>query len=86
MIEDVDQALIERIKRLGAGAYEDVRMLDDGTIVGIGDLMFTRAIYMDMSPNGWGRRFCFEDRALADQEYQRITSGDDEPTGWIARR
>ncbi len=86
MIEDVDQALIERIKRLGAGAYRELRMLEDGTIVGIGDLMFTRAIYMDMDMHGWGRRFCFEDRALADQEYQRITSGNDEPTGWIARR
>ena len=86
MIEDVDQALIERIKRLGAGAYRELRMLEDGTIVGIGELMFTRAIYMDMNPDGWGRRFCFEDRALADQEYQRIASGDDEPTGWIARR
>ena len=86
MTDDIDKKLLERIKHLGAGSYEDVRMLDDGTIVGIGNLMFTRAIYMDMNGNGWGRRFCFEDRALADQEYQRITSGDDEPTGWIARR
>jgi hypothetical protein len=52
----------------------------------IGDLMFTRAIYMDVDINGWGRRFCFEDRALADTEFQRLESEDQEPTGWIARR
>jgi hypothetical protein len=48
--------------------------------------MFTRAIYMDMHADGWGRRFCFEDRALADAEYQRLTTEDAEPVGWIARR
>ena len=74
-------ALIESL-----GAYRDVRLLEDGSIVAIGDLMFTRAIYMDVDHNGWGRRFCFEDRALADSEFLRIADGDQEPTGWIARR
>ena len=81
-----NQQLIDQIKALGGGAYREVRELDDGTIVGIGDLMFTRAIYMDMHAWGWGRRFCFKDRALADSEYSKLNSGDDEPTGWIARR
>ena len=81
-----DQELVAKIREWGGKSYKDVRLLDDGTIVGIGDLMFTRAIYMDMNAIGWGRRFCFEDRALADAEYAKITSGDDEPTGWIARR
>lgn len=85
-VAEVDQGLMDRIMHLGAGAYREVRMLDDGCIVGIGDLMFTRAIYMDMNANGWGRRFCFEDRELANKEYTRLTDGDQEPTGWIARR
>ena len=55
-------------------------------VMAIGDLMFTRAIYMDADLNGWGRRFCFENRALADSEFQRITSGGQEPVGWIASR
>lgn len=79
-----NEQLIDRIHELGG--YIGVKMLEDGTIVGIGNLMFTRAIYMDMDLNGWGRRFCFEDRARADLEYEKLTSGDDEPTGWIARR
>jgi len=81
-----DQELMDHIMKLGCGAYREVRMLEDGTIVGIGELMFTRAIYMDMNRNGWGRRFCFQDKALADAEYKRLSDGDHEPTGWIARR
>jgi hypothetical protein len=81
-----NEKLIERIKTLGGGAYREVRALADGTIVGIGELMFTRAIYMDMHAWGWGRRFCFEDKALADKEYARLSDGDQEPSGWIARR
>ena len=78
--------LIEHIKELGAGSYREVRALEDGTIVGIGELMFTRAIYMDMHAWGWGRRFCFENKTLADSEFAKLASGDDEPEGWIARR
>jgi hypothetical protein len=79
-------ALMERIKETGCGAYEAVRMLDDGTIVGIGSLMFTRAIYVDMNLNGWGRRYCFKDAQLADLEYKRLSDGNQEPEGWIATR
>lgn len=79
-----DAELLKDIQDMGA--YREVRLLEDGSIVAIGDLMFTRAIYMDVDRIGWGRRFCFEDRALADTEFQRITDGDQEPTGWIARR
>lgn len=79
-----DAELLARIKELGA--YREVRLLEDRSVMAIGDLMFTRAIYMDADLNGWGRRFCFENRALADSEFQRITSGDQEPVGWIARR
>jgi hypothetical protein len=84
-VNDVDD-LIRRIKALGGGSYQDVSYLRDGTIIGIGDLMFTRAIYIDLDPNGWGKRFCFEDRDLAIAEYVKLQTGDDEPTGWVARR
>ena len=81
-----EQELMDHIMRLGAGCYREVRVLKDGCIVGIGNMMFTRAIYMDMHADGWGKRFCFEDRALADAEYKKLQSEDDEPVGWIARR
>jgi hypothetical protein len=79
-----DEALLQRIQQLGN--YLVVDFLGDGTIIGLGDLMFTRAIYIDLDLLGWGKRFCFEDKALAVAEYAKLQTGDDEPTGWIARR
>lgn len=79
-----NEELLADIKQLGN--YYDVRLLDDGSIIAIGNLMFTRAIYMDVNQDGWGRRFCFDDRALADTEFQRLSNEDQEPSGWIARR
>ena len=77
-----DAELIEELKQ----DYLDVRLLKDGSIVAIGNLLFTRAIYMDVDRYGWGRRFCFEDKALAMVEYAKLQNGDQEPVGWIARR
>jgi hypothetical protein len=78
------EGYLERIKEYGG--YREVRLLEDGSVLAIGDLIFTRAIYMDADENGWGRRFCFENKALADAEFARLANGDQEPTGWIARR
>lgn len=58
-----EAALIARIKLLGDGTYLDVRALEDGTIVGIGRMLFTTAIYLDMNEWGWAQRFCFNDPA-----------------------
>jgi hypothetical protein len=82
----LDQDLLKRIKELGGGSYSLLAYLMDGTIIGVGDLMFTRAIYIDLDLNGWGKRFCFEDRDLAVEEFMKLKTGDDEPTGWVARR
>lgn len=79
-----DETLRQRIRQLGN--YLVVDFLRDGTIIGLGDLMFTRAIYIDLDLYGWGKRFCFEDRDLAVEEYMKLKTGDDEPTGWVARR
>lgn len=80
------QRRIERIKALGDGSYLDVRALEDGTIVGIGRLLYTTAVYVDMNEWGWSQRFCFDDRELAASEYQKLKTKSDEPSGWIARR
>lgn len=81
---DQDEKLRARIKE--SGGYLVLDFLRDGTIIGLGDLLFTRAIYMDLDLNGWGKRFCFQDKNLAVEEYMKLKTGDDEPTGWIARR
>lgn len=44
----INDELMSNSMRMGEGSYREVRTLEDGTIVGIGELMFTRAVYMDM--------------------------------------
>lgn len=80
----MNQNLCDRIKALGE--YTHVRQLEDGTIIGVGELMFTRAIYWDLDLCGFARRFCYKDRDLALAEYEKAQSGDVLPTGWIATR
>jgi hypothetical protein len=66
--------------------YHDLRVLDDGTIVGTGKLMFTTALYIGLSVTGWERRYCYKDEKALKRSLDALTNGDDEPTGWIARR
>lgn len=72
------------IKRLGQ--YDRIRTLEDGTVVGMRELMFTRAIFFDCDLVGHDKRFCFDNPARADEEFDRLVDIDSEPTGWIARR
>lgn len=63
-----------------------IRQLEDGTIVAMGELAFTRAIYFDCDIGGFARRFCYSNPDLAVEEYLKIESGDTLPKGWIATR
>lgn len=68
------------------GAYIAIRTLEDGTICGVGELAFTRAIFFDCDLSGHAKRFCYSDRTLALVEFYKLTNGDTYPTGWIATR
>jgi hypothetical protein len=80
------EQLADEVLRLGGGGYRETKVLADGSVAAIGDLLFTRAIFLGCSEWGFARRFCFEDRALADQRFKELASEDDEPTGFTARR
>lgn len=69
-----------------AAGYRQARILPDGSVAATLDLLFTRAICLGLHEHGWTRRFCFKDRALADQRFAELTSEDDEPAGFVARR
>ena len=75
---------IQKIKE--DGGYIDVKVLPDGSIAALGDLLFTRAVHLGCNNFGWVNRFCFEDRSLADKRYAELQSEDDEPIGYTARR
>lgn len=74
------------IQRLQADGYFGVRELADGTVAGMGRLLFTTAIYLGMDETGWEFRFCYKDHQLARAEFAKLTSADDVPAGWVARR
>lgn len=79
-----DQAMVDHIQKLGA--YTLIRVLEDGTIIGLGELAFTTALYWDLNLQGFERRYCFKDPALALIEYNKATNGEYIPEGWIATR
>lgn len=78
------QQLADQIKK--DGGYIDVRVLADDSIAAIGDLLYTRAIFMSCDINGYGNRFCFDDKELANQRFAELQTEDDVPQGHIARR
>lgn len=69
-----------------ANRYLRWRQLADGTYIAVGELMFTRALFVGVNPWSFERRYCFADRHLADEQFDLLQSGEDEPQGWIARR
>lgn len=79
-----DEALVARIKELGE--YKAVRKLEDGTIIGLGLLFYTVALYVNMDLCGFEKRYCFDDPQKAIDAYNNMKTGDDEPEGWIAKR
>ena len=66
--------------------YLNTRVLPDGSVAGLVELVTTRAIVLGCTEDGWSRRFCFADRGLADRRFAELQSEDDEPQGYIARR
>lgn len=66
--------------------YLKVKVLDDFTVACLSDLLFTRAIILVTDRNACVARYCFEDRARADAEFEKLESEDDVPKGFIARR
>lgn len=69
-----------------AHGFELYKQLPDGTIIGVRNLMYTRAIFWDCEMMGQAKRFCYKDFDLADAQFHLIQNSDIEPTGWIATR
>jgi hypothetical protein len=84
MPSQIDES--ELLSYLASEGYENLRTLPDGTIVGTSELMFTRAIYINLNRWSYDKRFCFEDRSLAIAELAKLNTIDDEPSGYVARR
>lgn len=73
------------VRELNPDAIE-VRVLPDGSVAMLRDLLFTRAICLGCTTWGWASRFCYEDRDRANRVFQELQTENDEPVGWVARR
>jgi hypothetical protein len=79
-----EQELCDRIVQ--ENGYIAGRVLPDGSIAILHDLITTRSIMLGVNESFWSRRFCFKDHERANEEFAKLQSENDEPTGWIARR
>lgn len=67
--------------------FQQWRQLDDGTYVALGRLMFTIGLFIGVGAiTPYRRRYCYNDPTEAHAEYRALRTGDDVPSGWIARR
>ncbi len=87
----VDDVNLARAEQLCAWLRETqgclaTRVLPDGSVAALKELLFTRAIHVGCAGEGWAHRFCFADRALASQRFAELQSEDDVPVGHVATR
>lgn len=70
-----------------AESYQNVRTLEDGTIVATLELLYTRSLVVDLGWWGWGHRYCYPDRTRATLACAAMRTGDDSPLdGYVAER
>lgn len=77
---------LENLIRYLRSQYLDVRVLPDGSIAALYDLIFTRAILLGCTRESFSARYCFEDRNLATQRFHELQTEDDIPEGYTAIR
>lgn len=73
--------------RSDAAGFVGAKRLPDGTYAGVLPLIFTYAICLGVTrAAAYRKRFCYEDTSACLHEYRKLSSFDDEPSGWVARR
>lgn len=84
MAQQPEQALLDYLK---TQEFVELRVLEDGSICGIGKLMYTTALYIGLNSTGWERRYCYPEEQQAQKALGYLRTGEDEPArGYIARR
>lgn len=75
------------LKYLRDNGYKDLKVLENGTVVGTCDLMFTRGLCVGLDWLSWESRYCYEDRELASRAAAAYVDDDELPLpGYIATR
>lgn len=82
---DTAEKVAAEVRALNPDAIA-VRVLPDGSVAMLRELLFTRAVCLGCTTWGWASRFCFEDRARATAAFAELQTENDEPAGCVARR
>jgi hypothetical protein len=78
---------IEAVLKDPDNHFMDWRRLDDGTYIALARLAFTVGLFVGVGPiTPYKRRYCFDNLNDAATAFIDMETGDDVPTGWIARR
>lgn len=86
-IEQANAAASQNLAlHLKAAGYLDARVLPDGSVAALLQLLYTRAIVLGCHAGGWSNRFCFKDQELATSRFLELMSEDEVPSGFVARR
>lgn len=83
--EALDAETLELVMELRQH-YQAVRVLDDGSIAGVGRLPTTTAVHLGMTRCGWESRYCYADPLQALEVLCALKSEDDVPEGWVSSR
>ena len=78
-----DKKLIEYLESEG---YENIRELSDGRIICTFDFLFTRAIIVDATWDGYGDRYCYPDREEAAREIRKWDGKGDPGGNWKVKK
>lgn len=77
----------ELLEYLGGNGYTNLRVLEDGSIVGVGALITTSALYVDLQYFSWDRRYCYKTEQEAIAACNALVTCEDEPKGgYVAAR
>lgn len=76
---------LDDIKAQGDDTYEDVKRLDDGSIAVLARFLYTWGILLDVTRDGYGRRYCFSEYGTAYDQFNALKTADDELVGYTRR-
>lgn len=77
----------ELIEFLRKDGYRNLKTLDNGTVIGTLDLLFTRSLCVGINRQSWEARYCYEDRDLATRAAEAYVDDDLPPLqGYVASR
>ena len=79
-----ENTMVGRIRE--SWCLAECRQLEDGTIIGVGPMVFTWALYVGLSMSSYDRRYCYEGFSSAVIAARTWDGSGDPPGSWIKEK